>query len=351
MNVTYGAMFFVFWLNRRRERHLLLWSLSLILVAGAGMGFTVTRNMLLVALLLGAVTANVTLMWAGVRLFDGHKPFTPKMAILPLLSVIGYVCSAWFGYPGFGSTFATLVMAANVLVVGRYLLGADDLQDSFGRKIAAWSLLAYAPVYLVSSLLPLVLDGRGNAVLILVADQILNNIFVVGLFAMIEDRTRQKLKMLASSDGLTGVLNRNGLIARCSGTAETRFNCVLLADLDNFKRINDTWGHAAGDAVLREFVARVKACLREGDLIGRIGGEEFAIVVETTDWRAALRLAEEIRIATAKSAVIWDGVEIPVTVSIGVAQKEAGELFEGTMRRSDEALYRAKTSGRDRVAA
>ncbi|MFM2341749.1 MAG: hypothetical protein RLZZ592_1402 [Pseudomonadota bacterium] len=126
---------------------------------------------------------------------------------------------------------------------------------------------------------------------------------------------------------------------------------VLFVDLDHFKRINDTRGHAAGDEVLR----RVAACLREqvrhSDWVGRIGGEEFSLLLPRTATAQALPLAERLRACLEALQIEIDGQPIPVTASIGVATAQAGEHTMTTLQQqADEAMYQAKAGGRNRVS-
>ncbi len=128
---------------------------------------------------------------------------------------------------------------------------------------------------------------------------------------------------------------------------------VLLLDLDYFKRVNDTHGHKAGDSVLHEVGARLRASLRGTDLAGRFGGEEFLVVLPQTDTAGACTLGERIRQAVAEAPFeIGSGPPIPVTVSIGAASlQDATQTAEQLVEAADAALYAAKDGGRDRVVA
>lgn len=167
---------------------------------------------------------------------------------------------------------------------------------------------------------------------------------------------REELRYRATHDALTGIYNRGEIIealnrerdrqARDSGSFG-----VIIADLDHFKRVNDTYGHAAGDAVLREATVRMKASVRSYDFIGRYGGEEFLLVVPSSDAAGTLALAERIRQSMQSSPVSTDAGEIQVTISLGVAASTHACPFgtQELLLRADQALYRAKESGRNRV--
>lgn len=163
---------------------------------------------------------------------------------------------------------------------------------------------------------------------------------------------QESLRHQATHDPLTGLLNR-GAIVEALGRELARAHRegkpvgVLLADVDRFKAINDTWGHPAGDAVLREVGRRMAASLRPYDALGRYGGEEFLAVLPECDAAALGRLAERLRHCVGEAPVGLPGEFVPVTLSLGGAAgvRDADEL----LREADAALYRAKRAGRNRV--
>ena len=142
----------------------------------------------------------------------------------------------------------------------------------------------------------------------------------------------------------------NQALARCR--RERRRFALLFVDLDRFKNINDTYGHKAGDAVLKQMVATTLKSLREVDILGRLGGEEFAILLPETPLYLALEVAERLRTEIESSSVVIQGVEpLRFTVSIGVTSLSSKEqTFEEILNQADEALYKAKNTGRNRVA-
>jgi diguanylate cyclase (GGDEF)-like protein len=164
-----------------------------------------------------------------------------------------------------------------------------------------------------------------------------------------------QLKAQARTDPKTGVLNAgawqveaNAAIARALRRREPL--AVLLADVDHFKLVNDTHGHLIGDAVLRTLAAEMRQQVRESDLVGRFGGEEFAIVLSGTPEGEAAQVAERIRRGAAVVKVLTDDTIVGVTISIGVAVLgEHGADIGELLAAADQALYRAKNTGRDRV--
>jgi diguanylate cyclase (GGDEF)-like protein len=168
-------------------------------------------------------------------------------------------------------------------------------------------------------------------------------------------RDQRHLEEMASTDKLTGLLNRHAftiLIGKLMAEyrREPRPICVLLADIDHFKDINDRHGHAAGDAVLAGVARLLRDALREADIAVRWGGEEFLLVLKGCDLAEAERIAEILRRRVAASPVTADGLRIPVTISIGVTQYDGVEPPDQTVNRADAAMYRAKQEGRNRVA-
>jgi len=127
--------------------------------------------------------------------------------------------------------------------------------------------------------------------------------------------------------------------------------CVLSMDIDHFKRVNDTYGHAAGDEVLKHFVTTIQRHLRDVDSLGRVGGEEFSILLPQTPAEGGAMLAERIRASVEASPVTFGTLNIAVTVSIGGVEWKPGhtQSMQGVLARADEALYAAKHGGRNRV--
>lgn len=164
-----------------------------------------------------------------------------------------------------------------------------------------------------------------------------------------------ELTRLAWTDCLTDTLNRRRFmeLAQTEHRRSQRYGrnlSVVLLDVDYFKLINDTYGHSAGDAVLKELVRRWKREIRGEDLLGRIGGEEFCLLLPETDVPGAMMLAERLRRATESSAVSCRGDSIIVTISAGVLHCRPGEYsLEDALTGADRALYKAKKSGRNRL--
>ncbi|NCA88727.1 MAG: diguanylate cyclase [Gammaproteobacteria bacterium] len=186
---------------------------------------------------------------------------------------------------------------------------------------------------------------------------------LIGAVVAFRDISEQKareveLLELANTDMLTGVANRRFFYQRLEeeirrlrrgGRREAR-SALLLMDLDHFKEVNDRFGHAAGDEVLRNFARLARQALRQGDLLGRVGGEEFGALLAAEDAAGALRVAERLRRGVQQGPFTTQAGPIPLTVSIGITDlQDKDQAPEGPLKRADSALYAAKRKGRNRV--
>jgi diguanylate cyclase (GGDEF)-like protein len=175
------------------------------------------------------------------------------------------------------------------------------------------------------------------------------------LVTMLKERSEIRHEIASLTDPLTGLPNRRAffhhghrVLERCR---RSKAPCTFLVlDLDRFKAINDTHGHAMGDRVLQVFAAVIPQQLRSSDIIGRLGGEEFAVILPRTHLREAAEIGEQLRAAFREAALMVDGIEIRATLSggIAVAFGEAQTVAD-VLERADAALYRAKLNGRDRI--
>ena len=232
----------------------------------------------------------------------------------------------------------------------------------FGRRrtLAALTLLALAGSNAVSQLVISVV-GHGDRVLAVVAASIaslvLTPLFGSLLLRLVFelDATRKQLAELVIRDELTGISNRRHFMATLQrewslARRHASIGSLLLIDADAFKRVNDTHGHLCGDAVLREMAMVIGGSLRQVDLLARFGGEEFIVFLPHTDSFGALDVAERIRCRVQAAQVAWQGLQISVTVSIGVApiRRELPTL-DWMIHEADTALYAAKAAGRNCV--
>ena len=186
---------------------------------------------------------------------------------------------------------------------------------------------------------------------------------LTGVVLLLRNMTREReyvsnLAWQATHDGLTGLLNRTEFERRLSNALDResdidpshRAQMLMMLDLDQFKVVNDTYGHAAGDAMLREVALFIEECLREDDVLGRLGGDEFGALLCNCDKQTAMQIAERLRKDVAAFEWSWETHRLSTSVSIGVVDlRQSGLDVETAMRYGDIACYLAKERGRDRV--
>jgi diguanylate cyclase (GGDEF)-like protein/PAS domain S-box-containing protein len=168
-------------------------------------------------------------------------------------------------------------------------------------------------------------------------------------------QARDEARRRASTDGLTGIANREHFLETATreialARRHGRQLSLLALDVDRFKAVNDTHGHAAGDAALVSLVRTCEAALREGDVVGRLGGDEFAVLMPETSSAVAGHVAARLHRALADAGLEWRGQRLPLEVSVGVASLGPdGDTVDALLGRADRSLYEAKRQGRNRV--
>lgn len=250
-----------------------------------------------------------------------------------------------------GQTMVTLAGVSGPLLTASRPVGAGLLQlhtfRSPDRTIAATQVGRLSRFMAIAALAALVLGLLAGASLFAEVSRRQNRALY---------RLNARLSRLANTDALTGATSRRQYL-KLLALELARSNrhgmqlCVLSLDLDHFKRVNDTYGHAAGDAVLRHFAQVVRTQLRQSDVLGRLGGEEFSVLLSQTTTQGGLQMAQRLQAAVAGSMVVFEGEPIAVTVSIGGVHWSVGQAVavDHLLAAADEALYRAKREGRNRV--
>jgi diguanylate cyclase (GGDEF)-like protein len=300
--------------------------------------------------------------WTGARVFDG-RPVEPVYlvtgAVLWLL-----ICRL----PVLADAVQTRAMIASAIITAYTWLTAYEFWRGRGEALvsrwpAIFMLFAHGALFLLRTPLVMLLPWSPNNgmlgsvwLTILSFEGLLFTISVAFiLLAMAKERTELRHRTAAMLDPLTGIANRRSFLQDASvlakrHSANPRPTAVLLIDLDHFKSINDRFGHALGDRVLEIFTQAARQALRASDLLGRLGGEEFAAVLYDTSRDKAMAAAERIRAEFAQAAREVDGRPCGATLSIGLAYCDQPALDVPEMlAQSDQALYFAKENGRNRV--
>lgn len=165
-----------------------------------------------------------------------------------------------------------------------------------------------------------------------------------------------ELNTLATTDSLTGIYNRRHFftLSKKEASKKSRYNrhlSIMMIDIDFFKNINDTYGHAAGDVALKSLIDTIHDARRNYDIVGRLGGEEFAICSPDANLEGAKVLAERIRSMCEEMSVCFQKHNFSITVSIGITELRDNEEFDTALQRSDELLYKAKENGRNQIVS
>jgi diguanylate cyclase (GGDEF)-like protein len=303
------------------------------------------------------------LTWTGARVFDYRKP-------QPILLFGG--AALWLvlcRIPSIAASWDIRVLLSSGIITSytwatAYEFWRGRSEPLVSRWPAIFMLFAHGALYLLrtpfGAMLPW--SPTGNEVFesvwltVLSFEALLFTISIAFiLLAMAKERTEHRHKTAALVDPLTGIANRRAFLQDGEAqlkrqAADPRPIAVMLLDLDNFKSINDRFGHAIGDRVLQRFTDVAGKCMRRADLFGRLGGEEFAAVLVDATRERAMVVAEQIRSSFADATYEIDGRPVVATVSIGIVISYDAVLdISALLAQADHALYRAKDNGRNRI--
>lgn len=346
------------WMITRKERHLILGCTGLALVSLA-LALMSLRNgrydTATLAVPFSLILAGLSFIHASIRLFLHRTRIWPSV-VLGASTIVLTTTPFFLGLMGLGG-IAIEVAAAVILALCafEYFTARDEVRSTTLTIAALYLLIAVT--YFTSAVL-LAMEGEWilypieerwydsiNAAVSLVGITGIGALTLTLHFA----RAARLHHAEANTDPLTGALNRRALFNRFAETDIIPGLPVLLFDLDCFKLINDHFGHATGDVVLQRFSAVLHAHTQADDVVARIGGEEFCMVLPGQDRNAARARAEEIRAAFAALDIPSGRPDAPATVSVGLATGGSDETFDSVLSRADAALYRAKSKGRNRV--
>ncbi len=306
--------------------------------------------------------SSFAMTWTGARLFDGRR-------VRPLGLVAG--AAIWLVFsriPGLMEMNELRMLLSSSIVAAYTWLTAYEFwrgrsEPLVSRWPAIFMLFAHGSLFLLRTPLANALPwSPTNEVFssvwlnVLSFEALLFTIAIAFiLLAMAKERTEYRHMTAAMVDPLTGIANRRAFLIEGTQvmkrqSVERRPGAVLLIDLDHFKSINDRFGHAIGDRVLQVFAESATANIKDSDVIGRLGGEEFGAVLYNVDRERALVMAERIRSTFAAAAVEVDGRPVMATVSVGMVFNEDSTFdVSALLAQADQALYHAKERGRNRV--
>jgi diguanylate cyclase (GGDEF)-like protein len=354
----------VVWRQMHQEPVILWWAGSLLARTVAGVvlvaGFGASVGALIIA---GSalMPLGATATWIAARVFHSRSA-PPQMFILVLMTWLAGLLLPFRG------GVLTAAFACALALDAIMLLGAAfELWRGRAEKLTArWPLIAVTGFHAALLAIAAVVaagDDLTHALppmlswFSLVQLELIMFLLASAALCVMLVRERMDASLLAQAriDSLTGVANRGTFLEQAErifrrAAKETTSVSAIIFDLDHFKTINDTYGHAAGDRVLRQFADTSAELLRLSDLFGRIGGEEFCAILPNTGVHAAYVIAERIRRGFETTPVVFGNNRIHATVSAGVATSDRnGAAVEVLIQAADSALYRAKSHGRNRV--
>jgi diguanylate cyclase (GGDEF)-like protein len=362
-----GALLLLAWRRDQSTDALGWWGIGYLL-GGASFALLSARGV--IADVLSIEIANTLLLlgygflFAGTRAFGGRETPGTALIIAPLVWLTAMRIPAIAGDINLRIVVVSSLQCTFVGLMA-YELWRERAEPLLSRWPAIILLCTHMVVLsgrsITVMIAPIVSHGqlfRSPVFAVLTFGTVLYTItFAFLLLAMTKERTVLRHKTASLLDSLTGLANRRAFLSDAEALVDARLSrseplAVLVADLDRFKMINDRFGHAVGDQVLKAFATAVRRGIGAHDLAGRLGGEEFAILLPDAREDAAIELAERIRHAFAQAASEIGGHPVNGTVSIGVAAVRIGthDLL-GLLDRADSALYQAKKAGRDRVVA
>ncbi|WP_250152124.1 GGDEF domain-containing protein [Ancylobacter radicis] len=367
-----AGMLFVWWLTPS-EPSLAHWVISLLLFIVGVLGGIFRAELpyvVGVGLANACFIAAYAQLWSGLRRFDGR----PVPLLLDWIAPAAWVVLILV--PPFSETPEARVALISVMIAGMTLLALEQLwRGGLRASKARMALFVALAVAMVMNLLRIpylhaqIRDDRVELFnspemawfgLLGIALGILTCFSVV---LMVRERAEQQYRQAAERDELTGLLNRRGFMQQAVGAAAAGGPlAVMFLDLDHFKQINDRFGHAAGDSVLVLFARVLRDNVRAGDVIGRVGGEEFVVLLPGADDATARLAAERVQRGLKEAAISLhmggEGAPVECTASIGLAiaalpAAGSAPVLEGRLRilmdRADAVLYRAKSGGRNRI--
>lgn len=364
MSLIFAAGGFALWLRDRSLIYVLGYVMAAVLI---GLSFAINHysqdsgqravQMLVAGL---SITAVISLVWSMCHRLGQSTPLKLWIAGEVLTVVLVY-----FADPGrdvSASLLAVNIYCGVVMVMGAQIMAQAHSKQLVDRLLV-WIFSIVAAQFFIRPIMIVMMggamstaeyrDSAGHAVLVVTAAMFTLVLTAAILAATISDQIKA-VKQSVRKDELSGLLRRSAfeeearaIIAKAQ--ADNRPLCMVIADIDHFKQVNDRWGHPTGDAAIRRFGQIMAGTIRPADLAGRIGGEEFCIIVVDCAGSAAGAVAERLRCALAAQSFAEIGADCTLSASFGVAELLADDGYSDIYTRADAALYRAKKDGRNRV--
>ncbi len=297
------------------------------------------------------IIAVVVLAWCSWHRDGYGAPLLLRLLALSVMAMIfGLFAVNWIADSNDIDRMTRGVIICTFAVTLFSLKGARELVVFFAAPFVVLLVFLQVSGHSVLAAIATLFDPLMMFIIAAIASEVLYRTWMAAFLA------NQQLAEHAATDSLTGLSNRRHIEPQLAGeTARARRHqatfSVLMADLDHFKRVNDRYGHDAGDEVLREVARRLREMLRTEDRPARWGGEEFLVLLTDTELDQAEIVAEKLRAGIADTPIEVNGHSIDMTISIGVAQHQGEDDPLDLIRRADQALYRAKDEGRNRVCA
>ncbi len=363
---TVTLMVLSVWLFNRKVPGLLAWVVSYALAF-----FTPLHYLFRAVLSPAAAQVSIAVLTVGISYFTlvGTRQYTgrgqPRIGLglvgLALLGALVWGLAQWGA--DVRVRFALFSAVAGVLSIhSGWLMGRCSLQEFPYRHLFGWASLLHG-VFLVLRPLALFIGSDANLTyeqslvqgqFLILESMVAMLLMSFGVLMLVNEHLSTALRRMAERDPLTELFNRRSFLslldkANSLAMRQGQPLSVMIIDLDHFKSINDTQGHAVGDQALRHFVQVAQGCLRREDVMGRLGGEEFGVFLPGADLQAAQEVAERLRAAVAQAPLELPQKTLRLTASIGVAPCVHHDPAETALHRADQAMYQAKLHGRNRV--
>ncbi|MGC8559731.1 MAG: diguanylate cyclase [Phycisphaerae bacterium] len=371
------------WLLRRRDRWLGFWGIGN-LMASIGLALASLRGyapyVLTVSLSQTAVLMGLFLNWIGLRSFNEKRPLKPWVwLVFPLIFVLLELQSPISSTMAHRITLVASLLSLTAVMMIRELM---SILKKSNLKVTRFLMVLFS-LFVVGNVIRIAamwlhpanhLTRLPSPVVGLTLAGTLGLLAAwnMGFLMLASERLQNALMVAANTDGLTGVLNRNAFEAAVRrqlllnksrltsapaagpvvgrGEGDGQSDALLIIDIDEFKQVNEQYGHEAGDALLRLFAATAQSSLRSSDSLGRRGGDEFTIFLKGVDEAGATRIAERLRRGFAHGSESDPQIGRAATLSIGVMMIKPGdESLDALLMRADAAMYQAKGQGKDRI--